>query len=64
MGDQKAESGGEYPRIARRWRLGTAAFYGSIIALLLLLANLTGTTTDEASSRPGSWISSMADRRP
>jgi hypothetical protein len=64
MNDLKNEVAREYQKIARRWRLRTAAFYGSIIALLLLLAHVTEPRKDEVAGLQQRSNSAMADRRP
>lgn len=47
MNDLKHEVAVEYQKIARRWRFRSAALYGSIIAVLLLLAHFTETRKGE-----------------
>lgn len=61
MSDQEIAAG---PKIARRWRLPTAAFYGSIIALLAVLSQTSEQRRDRATDLSKSWIASMAERRP
>jgi hypothetical protein len=62
MNDLKDEVNREYQKIARRWRLRTVALYGSILAVLLLLAHFTDTRRDEVAGLQKSWNTSMADR--
>ena len=62
MNDLKDEVSREYQKIARRWRLRTTAVYGSILAVLLLLAHFTDTRRDEVAGLQKGWTSSMADR--
>ena len=47
MNDLKQEVADEYQKIARRWRFRSMALYGSIIAVLLLLAHFTETRDGE-----------------
>jgi hypothetical protein len=62
MNDLRDEVAREYQMISRRWRLRTAAIYGSILAVLLLLAHFTDTRRDEVAGLQKSWNSAMADR--
>jgi hypothetical protein len=62
MNDLKDEVNREYQKIARRWRLHTVALYGSVLAVLLLLAHFTDTRRDEVAGLQKSWNTSMADR--
>jgi hypothetical protein len=63
MNDLKNEVAREYRKIAPRWRFRTAALYGSVLVLLLLLAHLTDQRRDEVAGLQKSWKDSVAERR-
>ena len=62
MNDLRNEVTREYQKIAWRWRLRTAAVYGSILVLLLLVAHFTDTRRDEVAGLQKGWQSSAVDR--
>ena len=63
MNDLKNEVAREYRTIAGRWRLRTAALYGSILVLLLIVAHFTDQRGDEVAGLQKSWKDSVAERR-
>jgi len=64
MNDLKNEVAREYQKIARRWRLRSVAFYGSVLAVLLLLAHFTEPRKDEVAELQKRSNSHIAGQRP
>ena len=64
MNDLKNDVAREYQKIARRWRLRTVTFYGSILAVLLLLAHFAEPRKDEVAQLQKRSNSYIADQRP